>query len=344
MLEIRERQIEDVLVGAPLLTRRILDLDEEPRLLARQMALPNGKLDLLYAYRTNLLLLELKVVPLRPEFVRQVSDYRSHLIGFQQIGKLLRGDISTFLLAPSISSSIREQATRQNINCVEYSPEEVLRFFYEHFRPIASLAERKPIDIGIWNIHLIHEFLYFLERTGSVKKLQQLIDGSAKTLYNKIKFANELRLINWAPNKDVIGLSDFGKRYVAARDPFFPHGLSEKQAELLKDFVMLNPYESPVILGIASVVESVFSLAKNCYPVPLDHVIEYFSFHAGKHFDWKTAKARFNGAKMYSNYATDLGLLGKSNDAIYLTPEGFRFTIQMQLHKSLRMTSFLNLN
>ena len=82
-----------------------------------------------------------------------------------------------------------------------------------------------------------------------------------------------------------------------------------------------------------------FALAKNTYPVPVDNLIDYFTFHSGKKFDWQTKKARFLGAKMSSNYATDLGLLGKSGDSIYLTPEGFRFTIQMQLHKSLRMTA-----
>ncbi len=58
-------------------------------------------------------------------------------------------------------------------------------------------------------------------------------------------------------------------------------------------------------------VESVFSLAKNTYPVPVEQLIQYFTYHSGKHFDWQTKKARFNGAKMYSNYATDLGLAWK---------------------------------
>jgi hypothetical protein len=341
-MEIRERQIEDVLVSSPLLTRRILQLTEEPRLLGRQMTLPSGKLDLLYAYQTNLLLLELKVVPLKLEFIKQVSDYRNDLIGFQNAGKLLHGNIKTYLVCPTISPHLRTQALNQDIHCVDYSPEEVLQFFYTHFKPIAAFAEKKPIDIGIWNIHLIHDFIYLLEDTSSVKELQVLVEGSTKTLYNKIKFANELRLIQWTPNKDTIVLSNLGQQYVQAKDPIMPLRLSEKQTDLLKDFVMVNPYESPVILGIASVVESVFALAKNTYPVPVEHLIQYFTFHSGKHFDWQTPKARFSAAKMYSNYATDLGLLGKSGDSIFITPQGFRFTVQMQLHKSLRMTSSLN--
>ncbi len=75
----------------------------------------------------------------------------------------------------------------------------------------------------------------------------------------------------------------------------------------------------------------------------MPHLIEYFSYFAGKHFDWQTGKAKYNATRMYSNYAVDLGLLGKTNNAIFITPEGMRFTVQMQLHKSLKMMESLKL-
>ena len=48
-MEIRENQIEDILVNAPSLTKNILRLDEEPRLIGRQIIVPSGRLDILYA-------------------------------------------------------------------------------------------------------------------------------------------------------------------------------------------------------------------------------------------------------------------------------------------------------
>jgi hypothetical protein len=113
--------------------------------------------------------------------------------------------------------------------------------------------------------------------------------------------------------------------------------MSENQAALIRSFVMSNPYESCVVLGIASAVEAVFALSKNTYPVPMSNMIAYFTFHAGKYFDWQTDKAKYNATRMYTNYAADLGLIGKTNDQIYLTPEGIRFTVQMQLHKGLKL-------
>lgn len=341
-LEVRESQIEDVLVNASALTRRLLDLKDEPRLLGRQIIVPSGRLDLLYAYRTKLLLVELKVVECTKQFFEQILNYKNDLFCFQQSGKLLKGEIEPHLLCTDMTASHQELADKNGVKLTKYDPREILSYFYTHFKPIAHFAEIKPIDIGIWNIHLIHELIYFLDQTQSVSKLHELIGGSEKTLYNKIRFASDLRLVDWKPNRDHISLSDFGKNYSKLKDSIIPIRVSEKQAELLRTFVMKNPYESPIILGIASVVESVYALAKNSYPVSMNILTEFFAGYAGKHFDWKTPKAKYNATRMYTNYSVDLGLIAKTEDSIFLTPEGFRFTVMMQMHKNLRMVESLN--
>jgi hypothetical protein len=336
-MEIRESQIEDVLVNAPRLAQTILRLDEEPRLIVRQMPVPSGRLDLLYAYRTKLLLVELKIVPFQQKFLGQVLNYKLDLVRYQEGGKLVRGEVIPYLLCPFVSDAHKEIAEAKGVNCENYRPEEVLQFFYENFKPIASFVEIKPMDFGIWNLHLIHEFIYMLEEITSIKELQHLVSGSPKSLANKIRFASSLGLLHWEVRKDIIHLSAMGKKYVHLKDEIYPGKLSEAQVQLMRDFVMRNPHETPITLGIASMVEAVFALSKNTYPVPMSHLMQYFSYHSGKHFDWKTDKAKFNATRMYSNYSIDLGLLAKSGDSIYLTPEGFRFTVQMQLHKSLKM-------
>lgn len=343
-MEIREAQIEDILVNAPELTKNILQLDEMPFLLSRQMLIPTGRLDLLYAYQAKLLLIELKVTTFHRNFIKQVLDYKSDLLIYQESGRIKKGQIQPYLLCTSTTESQKKLASDNGVICADYHPEQVLQFFYENLRPIAFFSEIKPIDIGIWNFHLIHELLYLLEKIKSVKELRQLVNNSQRTLYNKIKFASELRLIEWEPNSDSISLSKLGREYVNRKDNLFPEGLSEAQSELMRKFVMQNPYESPIVLGIASIVESVFFLSKNTYPVPMSHLMQYFTYYAGKYFDWQTEKAKYNATRMYANYAVNLGLLAKSGETIYLTPEGFRFTIQMQMHKSLKMMDTFKLS
>jgi len=344
-VEVRETQIEDVLVTSPYLTKKILDLEDEPKLIGRQMILPSGRLDMLYTHKSEFLLLELKISTFQKKFIQQVLDYKNDLIDFQNKGKLLKGNIIPFLILPKINSTNLKIAENEGVKCIEYNPEEVLKYFYsEKLRPITTFVEIKPIDIGIWNIHLINKFIYDLLKTDSIKELRQIYDGSQKTLYNKIKFANELNLINWTPNGDYISLSELGKKYVNATEINSQDRLNEEQANLLKKYVMQNPYASSVVLGIASLVESIFSLSKNTYPVPISQLVEYFTYHSGKIYDWQTDKAKFHGAKMYSNYAIDLGLVAKTDNHVYLTPEGFKFVIQMQLHKSLKLMDNLVVN
>jgi len=343
-MEIRESQIEDILVSAPVLTKSLLHLEDEPRFLCRQMTMSSGRFDLLYTYRTELLLLELKVVPFKKQFIEQLCAYRNDLLKMQEDGDLIQGRICTYLLITEDVRIKHEVRSVDDVKCIVYDPAEVLSYFYKNMKPIALFTETKPIDIGIWNIHLIHSLVYSLN-TGinSVTELRKHLGGSPRTLYNKIKFSHELRLIDWSPNGDVIRLTDFGIEYCKCKDTILPARLSDNQAALIRSLVMSNPYESSVVLGIASAVEAVFTLAKNTYPVPMSNIMAYFAFHAGKYFDWKTDKAKYNATRMYTNYATDLGLLGKTKDNIYLTPEGIRFTVQMQLHKGLKLVESMKI-
>lgn len=344
-MEIREKQIEDILVSSPSLVQRTFGMEEEPRLIGRQIIVPSGRLDMLFTYQQYLFLIELKVATFQKRFITQVLDYKKDLQKMQQQGKLISGDIVPCLLMPKATKNGREEIESHNILLQEYNPEDILNYFYsERLRPITSFSELKPIDIGIWNIHLINKFIYNLSGTNSIKELQGIVGGSSKTLYNKIRFANELGLLIWYKNGDYIALTQLGEKYVSAKDDYLEQALSEDQAKQLKDYVMQNPYASCVSLGIASIVECVFTLSKTSYPVPISQLEQYFAIYSGKSLEWQTNTAKMYGAKMYSNYAIDLGLLAKNDTSIYLTPEGIKFVIQMQLHKSLKLMNYFNLN
>ena len=344
-MEIREKQIEDILVSSPALMQKTFGLNEEPRLIGRQIIVPSGRLDMLYTYQKDLFLIELKVASFQKRFIKQVLDYKNDLLLFQKQGKLISGDIIPFLLMPQTSKNNRNEIEAKGIILQEYNPEEILSFFYsERLRPITTFSELKPVDVGIWNIHLINKFIYNLSETNSISDLRTIVGGSRKTLYDKIRFADELGLLNWSPKGDYIGLTKLGEQYVAAKDKYLDETLSEDQAKLLKDHVMQNPYDSCINLGIASMVECVFTFSKTSYPVPLEQLEQYFAIYSGKSLEWKTPRAKMYGAKMYSNYAIDLGLLAKNDTSVYLTPEGFKFVIQMQLHKSLKLMNYLNIN
>lgn len=78
-MEIREKQIEDILVSSPSLVQRTFGMEEEPRLIGRQIIVPSGRLDMLYTYQQYLFLIELKVATFQKRFITQVLDYKKDL-------------------------------------------------------------------------------------------------------------------------------------------------------------------------------------------------------------------------------------------------------------------------
>lgn len=121
-MEIRENQIEDILIGSPSLMKETLGLDEEPRLIGRQIVLPSGRLDMLYAYQKDLFLIELKVTAFQRKYIQQVISYRNDLLLFQKQGKLLQGYIQPFLLLPEVSLLNKKIAKEEGVFCEEYNP------------------------------------------------------------------------------------------------------------------------------------------------------------------------------------------------------------------------------
>jgi hypothetical protein len=107
-----------------------------------------------------------------------------------------------------------------------------------------------------------------------------------------MKFANELGLLKWMPGANIIVLSDLGKRYVAAKDKYYEETLSEGQASILRKQVIENPYFSSVVLGIASMVECVFSLYKTSYPVSLSQLEHFLLCIQGKYMIGKYKKRK----------------------------------------------------
>ena len=341
-ISIRESQVEDVLASFPHIAQRVLGLDEAPQLIARQMIVPSGRLDLLYVTGQRLTLVELKVEDAKLEFIAQLERYVVDLEEFQSQGKLLLAPITPVLLCPAIRRDVGRACNEAGIRPVTYSPAEVLEEFFRSLRPLAELIELRPTDLGLWNIHLIHRAIYALEVAKTAGAIAPKIKLSAKTVANHLRLALELKLVERDKRRFV--LSDLGREYVNARNPDMPPDhLSETQASGLRSFIVKDPFASATIFGIFSMVEVIFNLARNSYPVSRELVISHFREATGKLFDWSEAKTAYNGTRMYSNYAIELGLLGRSGDSLYLTPDGIRFILLLQLHKRLKMIDVVGL-
>lgn len=335
-INVNESQVEDALATYPEIFANLVGFEGTVSLLLRQHNLPSGRLDLLYAAGRELLLVELKVTSFRQAFLEQVSTYAADLRALQVQGSLIDAPIRSYLLCPLFLTHHVTQCRGAGVFPVEYSPEEVLRFFFSRLSSIARFISIKPNDSGLWHIHLIHRVLSNLSETSVVGELAQATNLSPKTITNHLRFARDLFLAertgrNWR-------LSDIGVRYMAARDHDAPlDTMSDGQRQTLREFIVKDPFASPTIFGIYAIVESVFTLARNRYPVDASTLAGYFRDTSGKTTEWLTETSQRHGVGMYSNFATELGLLAKTATQFLLTPDGVRFVLLLQLHKGIAM-------
>jgi len=344
-MEVRENQIEEILAHSPIIVKDLLALGEMPKLVGRQISVPSGRLDLLYLDTNFLILIELKVVPYHNDHFNQIIGYKTDLLEYQRQGKMVNCPILSYIFVPSDSTQLAKMELQQEVFVQAYNPEYLLEYFYKNsLKPITSFVDKKPIDIGIWNIHLINDLIYQAHNGLSYNEIKEFLELSDKTFYNKVKFAKELGLIEWNPRSKYFSLTKLGIDYSMSKDLNYDGLLSESQAKLLRNQVIRNPYESSIIVGIASMVECVFSLAKITYPVPMDIIQNYYAYYSGKVYNWQTDKSKKHGLVMYSNYAIDLGLLAKTDKSIFITPEGIKFVLQLQLHKGLKLLEKVEIN
>jgi len=332
-LEIRESQIEDIFATQLDEVRNTLSINDNISLVSRQKILPSGnKLDLLFLSSTNLLLLELKAVRSEIKYCKQVVEYRKELINLQKRNEIPNLPIKAYLVCPNFIESHKKYCYENEVLPIQFSPYEILKNYYFKVKAVTKLINLKPSNHGLWNLHLLNRILYSLTMDIAIDELIKKTGLSKSTVGSYIRLSTELGLTN---KNQKISLTNLGKNYVNNRNKSAPKEyICDEQTEILKEHILKNPFSSPAIYGIYSVVEAVFALSKNYYPVPLKEAIIYFSYLSGKKIEW-AAKASNDAFLMYSNYSIDLGLLARVGKEYYITPGGIKFILLLELNKSI---------
>jgi hypothetical protein len=226
----------------------------------------------------------------------------------------------------------------------EYQPQKVLDAFFARLKNFANFLTLKPANHGLWQIHLLNRLLYALSAKKMKGELAEATGLSVSTIGSYLRLSEDLHLIESTSDKKY-QLTNLGKKYVWSREIKAPiEFISDEQSRILQDFIIQDPFVSRTVFGIYTMVETIFTLSKNTYPVPLDIVMNYFRESSGKHFEWSTSKTTLDGTKMYSNYATELGLIGRIGDKFYITPDGIRFILLLQLHKTIKIIDALGIS
>ncbi len=333
---ISEKIIEDILDNDPSILAEILGITPTGlSLIARQKSLTSGKLDLLYLYENELLLIELKAVDFYNEIIEQINNYFGDLVGLQSQNKLIGANIRRIILVTDYLYLDKVKCDEQGIELFAYKPEQVLSKYYENFRELSSFIKIQSGDYGVVRLGLLKSALHLLSSGKTLKQICALEGKSIKTIHNRLSIAERLGLINKYRNE--IFLTELGTQFIDLEE--LPHNdrLNEAQKGLLSDFVKNNPFFSSVTYTILAAVESVFVLSKNTFPVPFEGVQNYFVMSVGKSHTWKTPKARQTATYIFTNYGCELEFLTKINNTFYITPKGIQSILLLQLNRSIKL-------
>jgi hypothetical protein len=295
----------------------------------------SGKLDLLYLCDNELLLIELKVEDFYGDIIRQISGYYDDLKGLQKQNKLINAEIRKIILVTGYKQDDPKKCQESNISLVAYNPQVVLTKYYENFREMSYFLKIQSGQQGIVRLGLLKETLKILAAGKNAKQIAEAEHRSVKTIGNRLLVALQMGLVVKYQNKYF--LTDMGNEFVEVQDSTVDDRLSEKQIELLSEFIKQNPFRSATTYTIFAVLETVFVLAKNTYPVPKDAVKDYFIKSVGKTATWRTDKARETATYIFSNYACELELLAKIDNRFFITPKGIQAILLLQLNRSIKL-------
>jgi hypothetical protein len=340
---ISESQVEDALVANLQFLKKILRVENELKLIARQLRLKNGerRIDLLVSSGKDLCLVELKVVKYSDEFLLQIVEYRDELISLQKNGELISGKINSFLLVTDATQHQIQYSKLNDVEVIVFKPIDVLTDYYKYLSLVAPFLNIKPNDYGVMNIGKINATLYELSlglnNENQIAARVKLAKGSVN---HHLKLGTEFGLVR--KRKTKYFLTDLGDKYISDfKNDALKEKLTINQIKLLKKHISDDPFYSSSVFGIYSIVESVFLLARNKYPVELIDLQKMFQTVGGKVTEWQSSRALTTATYTFLNFAIDLELLGKIGKQIVITPAGFKFILMLQLHKSIEMIESL---
>ena len=332
---VSEKAVEDILVANKHILAEILSLDySDLSLLARQKNLESGILDLLYVWKNELLLIELKTVPFYIGAIDQINGYYNDLLHLQSVNRLVNTRIRKIILVPQATDDHAKLCFENNIKLVVFDIKLVLERYYENFKEMTSFMNLKSGDFGVVRLGLLNSTIQHLSNGHSVNEIAALECRSEKTIKNRLSVSTLLGLTG--NSNRLYFLTEQGVHFVEAAF-CIDDQLSEGQKEILREFVSSNPFYSAITYTLFSLVESVFTLSRSTYPVPTESLIDYFVKSVGKASEWSAAKSRKTATYIFANYAIEMDLLSKIDGEYYITPKGITSVLLMQLHRSIKM-------
>jgi hypothetical protein len=146
-INVSEKVIEDIFAVDKSILSEIIELNySDLNLLARQKIVKSGVLDLLYLWKDELILIELKAVPFYLNIIEQINGYYDDLVQLQSENKLIKACIKKYIIVTEAKENHRKLCAENDIHLVVFNPKIVLSRYYENFRELSQFLNIQSGD------------------------------------------------------------------------------------------------------------------------------------------------------------------------------------------------------
>jgi len=339
---ITEKIIEDIFTSDKSLLANVLSVNPNNlSQIARQKKFDNKrKLDLLYLYKNELLLIEIKAVPFYQDIINQINDYYKELQKLQSQAKLIKCNINKIVLVTHANRNNYGECEAEKIKLIEFDLEDVLNQYYQNFKELSAFLNIEPSARGVTRLYLLKSTLNLLNKGYSFEEICKIENMAHNTIFNRLAVACLLNLVE--KNKKNYTITELGKKIISADSKIAEERFNEIQFEILSEFVKDNPFFSQITFSIMSVVDTIFILSKAEYPVKYDTFQDFFVRSLGKDKSWKQPQAKLTGTYHFANYAEELGFIQRIRKDLFLTPKGIQAILIFELNRSIKLINARN--
>lgn len=339
-----EKAVEDILARNPDITEGTLGIEEgQLVLLDRQEVLPSGRSDLVFRNGRELVLIELKVEPLKERHIDQIQSYIPHYKETIENEDIVDVEaLRSVLLVPSIPDRFNQDVPG-SIEVIEYNITDTLDQFQGTILSNLRNFEAAGAQTGVNHLSLVNGLVKFIgenepvtvqecaENYGSIGK------GETKHPRNRVRkflrITSALDLTHESENE--LLLTERGSEYWQGMDSTIWR-ITQEQAEIIIEKLYSEPFSNQITFSLVALLDAIFEVSKNTHPVPREELQDYYAVRAGKSNDWSD-RSREDAIKWLGNYLEELGLIKEVDQTYFLLPEGLTLISYFQMEKGKEM-------
>jgi len=304
---------------------------------SKEVILQTGRIDIIFEDKPDETLhaIEIQLGDANDDHLKRLINYVQELKIKYPIYK-----IKGYIFAEAFSSKeVIQKSEENNILRIKFSKKEIYHRYEKEFRKTErelDLDLSAPSALGFAKLEYFNGLFNWLnlKKKNSfnleelklnyreiVKKPDQIVNIEKTNRFRLIlRFCESFDLVKKRNFVGEYSLTNLGKKYAIFLEPINIWKINNKMQKVLQSSFIIHPFSSGIKLGIYNMLKTICHIPEK---FPKRDIYDVFAFLCGKLEEWKKDTTKRDIFYFYSNYAEELGLIGRTpEDNFYISEVG----------------------